>query len=207
MEWFVLRLEPVHPKSSACDSRPTSISRATVPQSSASNFRLALFQRGTVTRPVNLAQASQSRLGEMKQGGETSGVALQWSGRNSMAPVSGCSWWCPICITRIEHLRFEQGYPHKCKHPLNPTKLYRGTVTRPVNLAQASQSRLGEMKQGGETSGVALQWSGRNSMAPVSGCSWWCPICITRIEHLRFEQGYPHKCKHPLNPTKLYVSG
>jgi len=30
--------------------------------------------------------------------GGTSGVALQWSGRNSMAPVSGCSWWCPICI-------------------------------------------------------------------------------------------------------------
>ena len=27
-------------------------------------------------------------------------VALQWSGRNSMAPVSGCPWWCPICITR-----------------------------------------------------------------------------------------------------------
>jgi len=32
--------------------------------------------------------------------GEVSGVALQWSGRNSMAPTSGCSWWCPICITR-----------------------------------------------------------------------------------------------------------
>ena len=32
--------------------------------------------------------------------GETFKVALQWSGRNSMAPVSGCSWWCPICITR-----------------------------------------------------------------------------------------------------------
>jgi len=30
--------------------------------------------------------------------GETSEVALQWSGRNSIAPVSGCSWWCPICI-------------------------------------------------------------------------------------------------------------
>jgi len=28
--------------------------------------------------------------------GETSGVALQWSGRNSTAPVSGCPWWCPI---------------------------------------------------------------------------------------------------------------
>ena len=32
--------------------------------------------------------------------GETFRVALQWSGRNSMAPSSGCSWWCPICITR-----------------------------------------------------------------------------------------------------------
>jgi len=30
--------------------------------------------------------------------GETVKVALQWSGRNFMAPVSGCSWWCPICI-------------------------------------------------------------------------------------------------------------
>jgi len=28
--------------------------------------------------------------------GEIFGVALQWSGRNSMAPVSGCPWWCPI---------------------------------------------------------------------------------------------------------------
>jgi len=23
-------------------------------------------------------------------------VVLQWSIRNSMAPVSGCPWWCPI---------------------------------------------------------------------------------------------------------------
>jgi len=30
--------------------------------------------------------------------GETFGVAFQWSGRNSMAPVSECPWWCPICI-------------------------------------------------------------------------------------------------------------
>jgi len=28
--------------------------------------------------------------------GETFRVALQWLGRNSMAPVSGCPWWCPI---------------------------------------------------------------------------------------------------------------
>ena len=26
-------------------------------------------------------------------------VALQWLRRNSMAPVNGCPWWCPICIT------------------------------------------------------------------------------------------------------------
>jgi len=32
--------------------------------------------------------------------GETSGATLQWSGRNPMASVSGCPWWCPICITR-----------------------------------------------------------------------------------------------------------
>jgi len=32
--------------------------------------------------------------------GETFRVVLQWSGRNSMAHVSGCSWWCPICIAR-----------------------------------------------------------------------------------------------------------
>jgi len=25
-------------------------------------------------------------------------VALQWLRRNSMAPVNGCPWWCPICI-------------------------------------------------------------------------------------------------------------
>ncbi|QCD77643.1 hypothetical protein DEO72_LG1g1269 [Vigna unguiculata] len=28
--------------------------------------------------------------------GETFRVALQWSRRNSMTPVSGCPWWCPI---------------------------------------------------------------------------------------------------------------
>jgi len=32
--------------------------------------------------------------------GEIPRAALQWSGRNSMTLVSGCSWWCPICITR-----------------------------------------------------------------------------------------------------------
>jgi len=28
--------------------------------------------------------------------GEISRVTLQWSGHNSMAPDSGCPWWCTI---------------------------------------------------------------------------------------------------------------
>ncbi|QCD78764.1 hypothetical protein DEO72_LG1g2400 [Vigna unguiculata] len=91
-----------------------------------------------VARPVNLAQASQSRLGEMKQGacnslgslGDTSGVALQWSGRNSMAPASGCSWWCPICITRIEQLRVEQGYPPQVQASAESDRVIRIRMSR-----------------------------------------------------------------------------
>ncbi|QCE13559.1 hypothetical protein DEO72_LG11g553 [Vigna unguiculata] len=61
----------------------------------------------------------------------------------------------------------------------------------------------------GGTSGVTFQWSGRNPMALVSGCPWWCPICITSswVSSSGSSRGIHHKCKHPLNPTKLYVSG
>ncbi|QCD91431.1 hypothetical protein DEO72_LG4g2396 [Vigna unguiculata] len=61
----------------------------------------------------------------------------------------------------------------------------------------------------GETFGATLQWSGRNPMAPVSGCPWWCPICITSSgsSSSGSSRGIHHKCKHPLNLTKLYVSG
>ncbi|QCE15610.1 hypothetical protein DEO72_LG11g2622 [Vigna unguiculata] len=61
----------------------------------------------------------------------------------------------------------------------------------------------------GEIPRVALQWSGRNSMAPVSGCPWWCPICITSsgVSSSGVSRGIHHKCKHPLNLTRLYVSG
>ncbi|QCE00216.1 hypothetical protein DEO72_LG7g1503 [Vigna unguiculata] len=61
----------------------------------------------------------------------------------------------------------------------------------------------------GGTFRVALQWSGRNSMAPVSGCLWWCPICITisEMSSSGSSRGIHYKCEHPLNPTKLYVSG
>ncbi|QCD78314.1 hypothetical protein DEO72_LG1g1946 [Vigna unguiculata] len=79
---------------------------------------------------------------------------------------------------------------------------------RPGNLAQASRTRLSESGGGSPKPffrpRVALQWSGRNSMAPGSGCPWWCPICITSSGMGR---GIHHKCGHRLNPTKLYVSG
>ncbi|QCE15550.1 hypothetical protein DEO72_LG11g2561 [Vigna unguiculata] len=92
------------------------------------------------------------------------------------------------------------------------------TVARPANLAQASQSRLGEMSRGspkpyyargrlgdpliiferasisskrevhnslgslGETSMVALQWSGRNSMAPLGGEQRYPPQVQASVE-------------------------
>jgi len=43
-----------------------------------------------------------------------------------------------------------------------------------------SVSRCNSLEFLGEASRVALQWSGHNSMTTVSGCPWWCPICITR---------------------------
>ncbi|QCE10462.1 hypothetical protein DEO72_LG10g1692 [Vigna unguiculata] len=90
----------------------------------------------------------------------------------------------------------------------------RSTFERAGNSPRREGSHLSEIPRcscfcSGETSGVALQWSGRNSMAPVSGCPWWCPICITSSEMSSSESsmGIHYKCKHPLNPTKLYVSG
>ncbi|QCE14213.1 hypothetical protein DEO72_LG11g1212 [Vigna unguiculata] len=95
--------------------------------------------------------------------GETFKVTLQWSGRNSMAPVSGCPWWCPICITRGGACLTETVSPKQ-----DPSARASGAwITKGIGFK-------------GETFKVTLQWSGRNSMAPVSGCPWWCPICITR---------------------------
>ncbi|QCD94625.1 hypothetical protein DEO72_LG5g2710 [Vigna unguiculata] len=231
-----------------------------------------VISRKTMARPDNLAQASQSRLGEMgrdsprpflrerslrrptqflskraSRPSETFRVALQWSGRNPMA-LSGMS---SSGVSTSIH--------HKCKHPLNPTRaalklflvlraaavllsllgfgttvstqvrtssflLYllvlslelprsavwgqglvlvisRKTMARPDNLAQASQSRLGEMgrdsprpflrerslrrptqflskraSRPSETFRVALQWSGRNPMALLVGVHGGAPF-------------------------------
>ncbi|QCE05909.1 hypothetical protein DEO72_LG9g918 [Vigna unguiculata] len=72
-----------------------------------SKYCASLFQVRAVAKSDNLAQASLSRLGETSRVrnslgslGEILRVVLQWSGHNPMAPVSGCPWWCPICITR-----------------------------------------------------------------------------------------------------------
>ncbi|QCE11190.1 hypothetical protein DEO72_LG10g2423 [Vigna unguiculata] len=110
----------------------------------------------TVARPVNLAQASQSRLGE--------------TNRDSLKPV--CA---------------------------------KGRPGNPLRFLSEQTSRPGER---GETFRVALQWSGRNSMAPVSGSPWWCPICIisSRSSSSGSSRGIHQKCKHPLNLTKLYLT-
>ncbi|QCD96360.1 hypothetical protein DEO72_LG6g1062 [Vigna unguiculata] len=60
--------------------------------------------------------------------GETFRVALQWSGRNSMTPVSGCPWWCPICITRGE-----QRYPPQVQASAESDQVIRIRMSRVVS--------------------------------------------------------------------------
>ena len=54
---------------------------------------------------------------------------------------------------------------------------------------------------------VVLQWSGRNSMTPVSGDSWWCPICIINVDV--WEMNVIHNDDIlfivPINPKKMIV--
>ncbi|QCE03030.1 hypothetical protein DEO72_LG8g1047 [Vigna unguiculata] len=111
-------------------------SRAAVLLSSVPKVLYEPISRKTMARPANLAQASQSRLGE--------------TNRDSPKPF------------------YARGRPG------DPLFFLSERASRPGERACNSLGSLGE------TSGVTLQWSGRNSMAPVSGCPWWCPICITR---------------------------
>jgi len=64
------------------------------------NFGLKSFVQRMCKFLVVYVCWSVSVLNSLRSLGETFRVALQWSGHNSMAPVSGCPWWCPICITR-----------------------------------------------------------------------------------------------------------
>ncbi|QCD90156.1 hypothetical protein DEO72_LG4g1110 [Vigna unguiculata] len=128
-----------------------------------------------VARPVNLAQASQSRLGE--------------TNRDSPKPV--CA-------------RGRPGDPLKFLSERASRPGERGMDSKCDAYEELISGRVNSLGSLGETSGVPLQWSERNPMAPGSGCPWWCPI---RITSSGVSRGIHHKCKHPLNPTKLYVSG
>ncbi|QCD98321.1 hypothetical protein DEO72_LG6g3041 [Vigna unguiculata] len=111
--------------------------------------------------------------------------------------VARATW---VCFERAHNLPRREGsrlseIPRCLLVPVEPSPRRKGT-------------RLGETvsPERGETFRVALQWSGCNPMAPVSGCPWWCPICITSsgVSSSGSNRGIHHKCKHPLNPTKLY---
>ncbi|QCD78804.1 hypothetical protein DEO72_LG1g2440 [Vigna unguiculata] len=110
-----------------------------------------------------------------------------------------------ISLTTSPYLESLPGYTDGAP-PWTPTNRGHGITSRPLTRSPEACNSLESL---GETFGATLQWSGRNSMAPVSGCPWWCPICITssRSSSSGSSRGIHHKCKHPLNPTKLYVSG
>ncbi|QCD99228.1 hypothetical protein DEO72_LG7g509 [Vigna unguiculata] len=110
-------------------------------------------------RPGNLAQASQTRLSE-SGGGEVSSPKRA----GVLASASVIEFSPKRRGTRLSE---------------SPSRLSESPwPERPVwARVRAVHNSLESL---GETFKVALQWSGRNSMAPVSGCPWWCPICITR---------------------------
>ena len=88
----------------------------------------------------------------------------------NLVGFSGCLhlWWIPLLI------------PELCVTSVTMNQFFL-TTRLALNEFQASYySHHRSQSALGETFRVALQWSGRNSMTPVSGCSWWCPICITR---------------------------
>jgi len=75
-------------------------------------------------------------------------------------------WWSEVWIRNVIRMRnWSQGWVWNCKYDL----MFFYCRFMNVGLCQRVNS-LGSL---GETSGVALQWSGRNPMAPGSGCPWW----------------------------------
>ena len=88
----------------------------------------------------------------------------------NLVRFNGClhMWWIPLltpelCVTGVTMNQFSL-----------TTRLVLNEFQASCYSHHRSQSALGEIFR------VVLQWSGRNPMAPVSGCPWWCPICITR---------------------------
>ena len=82
-------------------------------------------------------------------------------------------WWSEVWIQNVMRMRNKShGRVWNCKHVFDVLLL--------LFYECWSVSACNSLGSLGETSGATLQWSGRNPMAPVSGCPWWCPICITR---------------------------
>jgi len=80
-------------------------------------------------------------------------------------------WWSDVWIQNVMRVRNKsQEWVWNCKHDFDVLLL--------LFYECWSVSACNSLGSLGETSGATLQWSGRNSMAPVSGCPWWCPICI-----------------------------
>ncbi|QCE03698.1 hypothetical protein DEO72_LG8g1723 [Vigna unguiculata] len=78
--------------------------------------------------------------------------------------LAQASWSCLGEINR--------GSPKPFFHewsPRRPTVILSERASRPGERVHNSLGSLGEPFR------VALQWSGRNSMAPVSGCPWYPP--------------------------------
>ncbi|QCD82410.1 hypothetical protein DEO72_LG2g2748 [Vigna unguiculata] len=123
-----------------------------------------------------------------------------------------CEWWCEQWQTLIVSPRRARLAQAICAgaRPGFPARVV-AQATRPsLRRRRTRLSEIVSLEQDPSAwARVALQWSGRNPMAPVSGCPWWCPICITNsgMSSSGSSKGIHHKCKHPLNPTKLYVSG
>ncbi|QCD99549.1 hypothetical protein DEO72_LG7g832 [Vigna unguiculata] len=160
------------------------------------------YCRRTVAKPVTLVQPSQSRLGKMNR--DSPGTFL-----HERLPRRPARLLSERRGTRLsEHVSPERD-PSALSEGLGKTMCCLDAWLFLDGMDPECDAYEELISGVGETSGVALQWSGCNSMASVSGCPWWCPICITSsgVSSSGLRRGIHHKCKHPLNLTKLYVSG
>ncbi|QCE03094.1 Protein trichome birefringence-like 25/26 [Vigna unguiculata] len=81
------------------------------------------------------------------------------------------------------------GYEENCKRVVDEL----GFTTPSVRIQLGRPSSLrNSLESLGETFRIVLQWSGRNSMTPVSGCPRWCPIYMVRPDDYKRLRGPKH---------------
>ncbi|QCD86519.1 hypothetical protein DEO72_LG3g1042 [Vigna unguiculata] len=135
-----------------------------------------------VAKPVILAQATRSRLGETCR-------EQTLARARALAQADGLSFERVAAWARDLTFGLRVGSPKRG----NPSRLSEGFWLERDALLYIHE--IGIMRWHGFNMEykwkvvtnvdmrVVLQWSGRNSMAPVSGCPWWCPIYIVwRLE-------------------------